>query len=55
MQAILGIDAAWTEHEPSGVALIQGDRESWSVVCVAPSYDAFVASSQGVPVDWQAS
>ena len=55
MQAILGIDAAWTEREPTGVALIQGDRESCSVVCVAPSYDAFVACSQGAPVDWQAS
>ena len=55
MRTILGIDAAWTQGEPSGVALIQGEREAWSVLGVAPSYDAFVACSQGAPVDWQAS
>ena len=52
MQAILGIDAAWTEHEPSGVALIQGEDENWNVLCMAPSYDSFVACSQGASVDW---
>jgi predicted RNase H-like nuclease len=52
MRAILGIDAAWTEHEPSGVALIHGDHEEWTAVSVAPSYDSFVAASKGVPVDW---
>ena len=54
MQAILGIDAAWTEHEPSGVALIQGENETWNVLCLAPSYDSFVACSQGSSVDWNA-
>ena len=54
MQAVLGIDAAWTERQPSGVALIEGDQNLWRIVCLAPSYDAFVAYSQGVPVDWKA-
>jgi len=53
MRAILGIDAAWTEGEPTGVALIQGEGSSWSTAAVAPSYEAFVALSQGVPVNWQ--
>ncbi len=54
MLTILGIDAAWTAREPSGVALIQVQPTGSSVVCVAPSYEAFVACSQGAPVDWQA-
>ena len=53
-KAILGIDAAWTEAEPSGVALIQGEGADWDLVCVAPSYDAFVAAGRGTPVDWNA-
>lgn len=54
MRAILGIDAAWTEHGPSGVALIEGEQEEWGVVCAAPSYETFVACSHGNPIDWQA-
>jgi len=54
MRAVLGIDAAWTEREPSGVALIQGEGDGWRAVAVAPSYEAFVAVSRGTPVDWQA-
>ena len=52
MRSILGIDAAWTEREPSGVALIHGEGSDWEVVAVAPSYDAFVAGSNGDPIDW---
>jgi len=40
MPAILGIDAAWTEHGSSGVALIFGDAGKLQVVS-APSYRAF--------------
>ena len=36
IRAIVGIDAAWTEHEPSGLALIQSEGVDWNVVCVAP-------------------
>lgn len=52
MQSILGIDTAWTARQPSGVALIEGEPGAWRVVCAAPSYEAFVASCDGVPVDW---
>ena len=38
MTVVLGIDAAWTEKQPSGVA---------------PSYEAFMALPDGIPVEWQ--
>jgi predicted RNase H-like nuclease len=42
MRAVLGIDAAWTEKEPSGVALIADDGSGWRLVEVAASYAGFV-------------
>lgn len=39
--AVLGIDAAWTEKEPSGVALWEKRGERWHCLRVAPSYAAF--------------
>ena len=54
IRAIVGIDAAWIEHEPSELALIQSEGVDWSVVCVAPSYDAFIASSRGAHLQWEA-
>jgi predicted RNase H-like nuclease len=43
MSAILGIDAAWTPHRPSGVALIRqiGSGE-WECVAVDHSYEDFL-------------
>ena len=38
---ILGIDAAWTAHRPSGVSVIAGDRGSWRLIAVASSYGEF--------------
>lgn len=53
MPAVLGIDAAWTYKNPSGVALIRQDESgSWEYVAVAPSYDAFIKKAAGKPVDW---
>ncbi len=46
MPAVLGIDAAWTVTEPSGVAVAVRVRESWKLCAVAPSYAAFLALSQ---------
>lgn len=54
MTSILGIDAAWTAGQPSGVALVCLQRDGWRPICVAPSYQAFIDASAGVPVDWQA-
>ena len=53
--AILGIDAAWTPRQPSGVALVtRPDGGAWRCLCVAPSYDTFVEASAGRSVPWRA-
>ena len=52
MTAILGIDAAWTATEPSGVALICSTSHGWRSVAVAPSYEMFIALSVGEAVNW---
>jgi predicted RNase H-like nuclease len=54
MSVILGIDAAWTEKEPSGVALIVSEPSGWRCVGVAPSCDSFLALAQGNPINWNA-
>lgn len=54
MSVILAIDAAWTEGEPSGVAVIVSSGKRWRCAAVAPSYEAFLALSNGVHVDWAA-
>ncbi|RMI22761.1 DUF429 domain-containing protein [Sinorhizobium meliloti] len=38
----MGIDAAWTDREPSGVALIVEDGSGWRLIEVAASYAAFL-------------
>jgi predicted RNase H-like nuclease len=44
MNAILGIDAAWTPRHPSGVALLrQNDSRDWECVGVESSYAHFLA------------
>lgn len=48
--AVLGIDAAWTEKEPSGVALLARRGEHWRCLRVAPSYSAFCG-----PFTWDES
>lgn len=47
--AVLGIDAAWTLSEPSGVALWQFESQRWKCMRVAPSYVAFCGE-----IDWDA-
>jgi predicted RNase H-like nuclease len=54
MPAILGIDAAWTTTHPSGIALLSDDGARWRSVALAPSYAAFIAAADGIPVDWAA-
>ena len=44
---VLGIDAAWTAHQPSGIALVQYTASAWSCLAVAPSYEAFIARASG--------
>ena len=52
MYFVLGIDAARTETEPSGIALIGFDDQHSQVLCVAPSYLHFAQAANGSPVDW---
>jgi predicted RNase H-like nuclease len=52
MQVVLGIDAAWTATEPSGIALAASLADRWRCVAIAPSYDAFLTLASGAPVDW---
>ncbi len=41
MRAVLGIDAAWTERQPSGVALVVDNGAGWRLHKIAASYKAF--------------
>jgi predicted RNase H-like nuclease len=45
MRAVLGIDAAWTLTQPSGVALACGSPGNWRLIAVASSYHRFLASA----------
>lgn len=54
MVSILGIDAAWTSKQPSGVALVKRKSGRWLCKGIAPSYLSFIALSNGKAVDWQA-
>lgn len=42
-RAVLGIDAAWTLTQPSGVALAVETKSGWQMVAAEPSYDHFLA------------
>ncbi len=46
MRSVLGIDAAWTAHNASGVALVVDKGDGWQLETVAPSYSAFLAASR---------
>lgn len=50
MRAVLGIDAAWTEREPSGVALIVDCGSGWQLLKVAASYAGFAAHKDADPI-----
>jgi predicted RNase H-like nuclease len=53
-EVVLGIDAAWTATQPSGVALVRRDGARWRCIGAAPSYASFLDLARGVPVDWSA-
>ena len=48
---VLGIDAAWTAHQPSGIALVQRTKAGSKCLAVAPSYDSFLALASGQALD----
>ena len=41
MRTVLGIDAAWTSRNPSGVALVAECERGWELVAVSSSYEKF--------------
>ena len=45
--SVLGIDAAWTARQPSGIALVHRGNAGWSCTTVAPSYDISLAQASG--------
>lgn len=47
MRAVLGIDAAWTLHNPSGVALAVDAGKGWRLVAAEASYARFLARADG--------
>lgn len=51
-RSVLGIDAAWTLSQPTGVALAVEDRGRWTCAAVAPSYAGFARVAAGGAVDW---
>lgn len=53
MRTILAIDPAWTNNQPSGVALITGEGDCWECLSLAPSYDVFYEMTDGRSVDWR--
>lgn len=46
-RVVLGVDAAWTVTQPSGVALVADEGEGWRAVAAAPSYGHFIAIAEG--------
>lgn len=52
MTTILGIDAAWTATQPSGVALVQRQGARWRCIDAAPSYASFIERADGLLPDW---
>lgn len=50
MAIVLGIDAAWTAQQPSGVALLRGRGRRWECLALAPDYPSFLDGT----VDWRA-
>ncbi|MBW7863417.1 MAG: DUF429 domain-containing protein [Candidatus Hydrogenedentes bacterium] len=52
MTTVLALDAAWTDKQPTGVALLVGEGCHWRCAALAPSYQSFLGLANGVAVDW---
>ncbi|MDK1385137.1 DUF429 domain-containing protein [Sinorhizobium sp. 8-89] len=50
MRSVVGIDAAWTVGQPSGIAIISDDGRGWRLRAVSASYDAFLSSEGASPI-----
>jgi hypothetical protein len=49
----LGVEAAWTDRQPSGVALVQKRERGWHCVALVPSYELFMTARPGRAIDWK--
>jgi predicted RNase H-like nuclease len=47
MRTVLGIDAAWTLTQPSGLALVGERAGAWQLLALSPSYQSFHALAAG--------
>ena len=47
IKAVLGIDAAWTATQPSGVALVEETDNGWRLLAVEASYQRFLSLASG--------
>jgi predicted RNase H-like nuclease len=47
MRSVLGIDAAWTLRNPSGLALAEETTDGWRLVEVCSSYEQFLRRPSG--------
>jgi hypothetical protein len=47
-RAVLGVDAAWTERQPSGVARAVETGKGWRLAAVEASYGHFIERAKGV-------
>lgn len=43
----MGIDAAWTHQQPSGIALVVSDGDGWRLLAADSAYDAFYRRAAG--------
>lgn len=50
MRAVMGIDAAWTTTQPTGVALAVEDGPGWRLVAAESSYQRFLARADSTLV-----
>ncbi|HET8541006.1 MAG TPA: DUF429 domain-containing protein [Anaeromyxobacter sp.] len=53
-RGVLGIDAAWTAGQPSGVALVVERGGGWACAGVAPCYAEFLRLAEAGGADWAA-
>ncbi len=51
-QVILGIDAAWSATQPSGVSLFGYDGKQWHCIAIAPSYQQFIELVSNEDINW---
>ena len=49
MRVLLGIDAAWTDKNPSGIAVATEEPEGWRLKGAFPSVEHFVAEAHQKP------